>query len=160
MARISAKLLLILFLIPTCCAKDPLRELPAFKDVDPRIEAYYERFYKETGMYPVGITAGFSDLETNIAGECVTNGPFREIIIDNQYWLDIGDYDGLREQLVYHELGHCLLGLDHLPNMYGNIPLSIMNPVGFDEGLQLTTYKQRHSDYVKALIFNSYITYP
>jgi len=69
----------------------------------------------------------------DIIGECITytNGQ-KEIIIDEEYWNapEIGDGD--REELIFHELGHCQLGLVHVNTLLPNgMPTTIMNAQHF-----------------------------
>jgi len=50
-------------------------------------------------------------------GYCVSN---HKIVLNIQHWSGINDWE--KKELIYHELGHCFLGLGH------NSDISIMNP--------------------------------
>ena len=71
--------------------------------------------------YPIDIY--FSDLEEPKIGLCITkkyvylDGKVvykKEIAIDMKYWLKTTNCK--RKLIMYHELGHCDLGLDHVTN--------------------------------------------
>lgn len=86
-------------------------------------------------------------------GMCITYpGGFKIITLDSEYWYNTLDEDQ-KEFLVYHELGHCLLGQDHREEMveseYGNVKLSIMASIM----LPINTYKERRGHY-KYELFN------
>jgi len=133
-----------------------------FGGVDPKIQVYFDRFKAETGRDPNFITAGFTTLieADNFVGECIKDDYQAEIRIDPVYWASIENVDILKEQLVFHELGHCVLNLGHIPevNPYTGQPLSIMYPAVFnlEEGMNL---EANETEYVKALVENKPITY-
>lgn len=55
----------------------------------------------------------------NVAGMCSTNNRgLRHIIIDQNFWLRAGHYS--REMIVFHELGHCILGRGHKEDAFEN----------------------------------------
>jgi hypothetical protein len=71
-------------------------------------------------------------------GVCITWGNGKRVVkIDKDHWEGI--YDSQRLQLVYHELGHCVLNRPHF-DQHGEIaedlealvPLSIMRSYAFD----------------------------
>jgi len=54
----------------------------------------------------------FSDLKDPRVGECWRwKSGYREIKVDSKYWKEIDSAN--REQLIWHELGHCILHLKH-----------------------------------------------
>jgi len=55
-------------------------------------------------------------------GVCYYRGPWRYIEIDPTFWSHASNAE--KRVLVYHEMGHCDLNLDHDPGY------SIMNPFG------------------------------
>lgn len=73
------------------------------------------------------------------AGMCYAFNPNSSdnlISINNKYWDKIGDLG--KEQLIFHELGHCVLGLGHNNKIgkVGNwlsVPVSIMYSVHFGD---------------------------
>jgi hypothetical protein len=87
-----------------------------FTSVDPQLQQYFDYFYNITGLQTSGITAGFTTLGTDIAGECVWGGLWNEVRINSTpgYWNAMPP--NVRQQLVSHELGHCALYLHHINN--------------------------------------------
>lgn len=69
--------------------------------------AFYEDAAKRFCIAPP-IQVYFSRLESNIAGYCIYNFG---ILLNEDNWVKYGPYQRL--ELMYHELGHCALGLDH-----------------------------------------------
>lgn len=96
----------------------------------------------------------------SVIGYCQRSSGYKRVVIKISYWNSASVSD--REQLVFHELGHCLLNLDHNDtvevapfwnNPYyqaNNVPSSIMNTFHFDSGL----YSGNRGEYVKRL-FNA-----
>ncbi len=124
------RLLLALGLLSICaCGKAPV-------SVDPALQPYFASFETDVGFSTDGINAEFAtNLENNPLGETVgecmiyTDGT-RTIRIDSAYWAKI-DNDS-KTELMYHELGHCSMGLGHTPGYQANgCPVSIMNPYTF-----------------------------
>jgi hypothetical protein len=75
-------------------------------------------------------------------GVCISWGDNREIHILREFW-DASN-DATREMLVFHELGHCSLGRDHLNDTVNGNPVSIMNSFIFTS--------QTYLDYMAAYI--------
>lgn len=74
---------------------------------------YLDNFVKDSkgviskdNLYSV--TVDFDDLEGTVAGVCYPNPFDTEIYIDKDWWYRHTDKSE-REELVYHELGHCVL---------------------------------------------------
>jgi hypothetical protein len=71
----------------------------------------------------------------------------RFIEIDNTYWASASYYE--REHTILHELGHCVLDLEHDKAMTGDSiftrPLSIMHPYTFSQ------YENYRKEYLKEL---------
>lgn len=144
------------------CGQQPMdhftRVQPApFKySLEAEFVPYYERF---TDVYNVNtkfVAGWFADTYTNSGGNAVgicysyTDGS-RRIEIDRDYWNASSDLG--KEQLMFHELGHCVFNLDHnettidLQN-YGTIPASIMWPYTFGENWY---YSELKDYYLKEL---------
>ncbi len=90
--------------------------------VDPAFVDYKHRFERHYGK-PVSVGINFGEME-NAVGVCyyVTGN----IEIDKDYWDSVGE--SAREELIFHELGHCVLNKEHNEYMMGDCPASIMYP--------------------------------
>lgn len=99
--------------------------------VDPQIQPYIDRFVKtsnEVGapvvvdnlVASIGTTA-----KTDYAGQCVIGNGTPTMTLNSIYWPTFDD--ALREELVFHELGHCVLNRLHNNDVDARgIPVSIM----------------------------------
>ncbi len=112
------------------CGKAPI-------NVDPALQPYVDRWnsiYKHKVDVDVGFgdTLGMSGLG-EIVGECVINDDESKVVIDRRYWRI--SQDAAREELMFHELRHCILLLGHdsglISSNRGQIPRSIMYPYVF-----------------------------
>lgn len=69
-----------------------------------------------------GLIIEFGDLDNGVAGLCHYGKPIR-IEIDRAYWNEMGKYGGadlIREELIFHEMGHGILGRKHLNTTLSN----------------------------------------
>jgi hypothetical protein len=96
-----------------CCSKPTASSDPAFDRYVNEFEYYSKRNAKDIPIY-------FSTkLPSNIAGLChyyrIGKGPiiWGYVEIDKANWLATTEYQ--RINLIFHELGHCVLGRDHMP---------------------------------------------
>lgn len=101
---------------------------------------YVDGFYEQAKIRNVSVNKKNSDAlsigysfnltDYNTLGEC--NVPATKIGISESYWLSASDAE--KEVLVFHELGHCLLGRRHedglMPISGGTIFKSLMNSAG------------------------------
>lgn len=75
------------------------------------------------------ITFGAMDHPTHV-GECqnyvVLFESYSEVLIDKEFWDTASD--NRKEQLIMHELGHCLLHRAHLTARVHGFPISFMYP--------------------------------
>lgn len=131
---------------------DHLREVqasPFTYKLDSELVPYYERFTDVYGVDSKYVAGWFADTNSHserAVGICYsyTNGD-RRIEIDPTYWANSSDNG--KEQLIFHELGHCVFNLDHNDNRldikdYGTIPASIMNSYAFGEQWYYETFKE------------------
>jgi hypothetical protein len=138
----------IAFLLVGCGKQLFSASAPAPVVVDPILAPYVAVFEQNTGTSAAGVSVQFADTSGTAnplgetVGECtiykdgygnITN---RVIQIDPSYWATIDESQ--QEQVVAHELGHCVLFLGHTPgdisggDMDG-CPISIMNPYSFSD---------------------------
>lgn len=88
--------------------------------------------------------------EQNVVAQCQKNpGQSPLIIVSQVYWpqFDVK----MREELIFHEMGHCVLNRGHRPDENNEMPLSIMNPVIFG-GL---AYLGNYNHYMHELFFQA-----
>jgi hypothetical protein len=93
-----------------------------------------------------GITGTKDDPGT--IGTCSIANGFPLIIIDRRFWGVADEFE--REELIFHELGHCLLDRDHCEPKKDGKSLSIMEP----DLLGSTYYKANRENLINEL-FNS-----
>lgn len=68
-----------------------------------------------------------------LTGMCVGNDEVRTVLILRAYWEKASNLQ--KEQLIFHELGHCVLNLPHDASRNENgVPKSIMYPAMISEG--------------------------
>ncbi len=101
-------------LVLTACVKDKEEEV----FVNEEFDYYFQRF--ETAAAERGLELDIEDLtahisiiqEANVAGVCETaETGERTIRVDNVYWNNADEWE--REFVIFHELGHCVLGRGH-----------------------------------------------
>lgn len=124
------------------------------RSVPESVEPYVSRFEKEFNVainYPVE----FFVTKDKVVGRCVTwTDGARKILLDSKYFSEASSAQ--KEQLVYHELGHCELRLDHddstieFDGLTGKWPNSIMKSSTFDDE-EAAVYEMHRDHYVKEL---------
>lgn len=108
--------------------------------IDPLLEPYVDRFESLTQhQYPVDIKVDIKDLPPNEDGICaISSNGFKEISISpiyiqhEQFTIDSTGYSKGLEQLVWHEIGHCILYRQHTTALRDGVhPSSVMYPYTF-----------------------------
>jgi len=140
---------LLIILLTACASFQPLIY------IDPEIAPYFTRFEEYYGRPVLGVSARFSPSIAPQAGACIRkrqNGRLvqRTIKIHPDVWRWNGDM--AKEQLVFHELGHCELKRSH---RNGSIslgkdvgPASIMADEMFGGD---NVYEDNHAYYIQEL---------
>lgn len=102
-----------------------------YRYVAPGLEPYVEHF-EEVYNLAIDYPIEFADLEPGIVGRCRLYGGQRNVYIDSTFF-EMNQYDtGAIHQLIFHELGHCSLLLNHNDNLNEqNQEVSIMNSYAF-----------------------------
>jgi hypothetical protein len=125
MYRVSLYLLLAISL--NACQSDPISSDGDSRLVPDDLQPYFSSFEDAAADLGVpidiaasGITAEIRAInQGNVAGTCSTNGfEIRHITIDRSFWTTASPL--LREMVVYHELGHCILGRGHTETSFAN----------------------------------------
>ena len=143
-------LLTITFLLVTSCATiNVVSDCEHY--VDSSFKIYIDEFMKQAEKNDMDKDSlqdfamiFASRLDGNTAGICLH--PTNTILVNAEYWKLIDEYQ--REDLIFHELGHCVLGRSHCDakNEDGT-PVSIMNP----RVMWSATYMISRDRYVKEL---------
>lgn len=123
--------------------------------LDEPLEVYYKRFIDEAFMrgldveyatYQVEATIG--EITTpNVIGTCSWDQAQKHsIVLDRVYWRSASDLQ--REFLVFHELGHCVLGRGHVDSSdaSGNCISIMSSGTGDCRVLYLSSYRNRLVD--------------
>jgi hypothetical protein len=141
-------LLLAVVLAISACGREPKLEIGR------EFEPYVERFKlkgNEVGK-PVSVNdliVKFGQTEPKQDGVCETSDHTTPtIIINERAWRQMEDLG--RESLMFHELGHCILGRSHVMIMNAdepNVPSSLMYPVA----INLSIYAEKRDYYVREL---------
>ena len=121
------KRLTILAILLSGCGQAPIGV------VDPLMAPYFARFSQAIGVDVSEISGRFANLSGATVGLCTVSGQGKLIQIDPTNWDKAGDDE--REEILFHELGHCSMNLVHIPelqlmNSY-LCPVSIMYPYDF-----------------------------
>lgn len=149
----------VLFLLLIGCGKNGLLDVlykkgsPKKKKSDQAFIKYINKFnsysYKKSEVPIV-----FDEIKGNSVGVCTkwSNG-YREIGIDKEYWHSISE--GQKEQLIFHELGHCVLDKDHNNNtiIFSGVicPTSVMRSYAFNSYEINNCYNYDYNHYIKDL---------
>jgi hypothetical protein len=114
--------------------------------VDPVFQPYYNTFYLTYNINP-RVPIGLKSLVFPIGGECNSfSDGGKEIAVDSTFWTNASDLG--REQLVFHELGHCIFGrLHNRMTLPDGCPKSIMNPYNFSDAC----YSAHRTEYLQEL---------
>jgi hypothetical protein len=134
--------MLIVFLVG--CGKGPVYQDDTFR---PYVDMF-KNYYQVDTSY---LTIKFNKLKNNNVGICYFSQI--KVEIDSEFW-SLATEDE-KEQLIFHELGHCVLGLSHNTNLitYDKdntvfIPESIMYPKIF---AKFGYYKEYRNYYFEQL---------
>ena len=141
--NVTQSLYLIAFIVFTSCGFDnpPLQDdnlvddntQPLFSNVDNRLVSHFQEFENEAAdrgfdfdLNALGITGVIEQIpEDGVAGTCQYGLHIHHVTIDANFWNNASQ--NLREFVVFHELGHCVLNRDHEEGAFANgICISIM----------------------------------
>lgn len=125
--------------------------------IDPTVQPFYNSFLAEASKQGKDLKID-SLMITKVSvlpelelGRC-DDGDIPIVLILDSYWESASIAD--KEQLIYHELGHCVLGRKHLDGkLDSGIPISIMNTFHFDR----STYVYYHDYYMRELFLGPFL---
>lgn len=143
------KLILLIFLM-SCSSPSVKKEGPVpYRNVDVRAMKYVKSFEKYYGKNIPNISIEFKDLTGRAGGVCHTiKGTIK---IDEPMWEYKKD-EYAKEEVIFHELGHCVLGLghDYVIKKKSKCPSSIM----YYQGASIKgCYKKYRPYYIRELFF-------
>jgi len=146
---------LIMLLLITGCGKGFQDFInigePNFKKAktDPIFTPFIQSFEAEFNRR-VKVPIVLKTIKQGYAGVCLvySNG-YREIRINKDSW-DYYNHEQ-KEQLVYHELGHCVFNKDHDNTLRENCPNSIMRSFMFNEHEINECYLPNYTHYMHNL---------
>lgn len=111
-------------------------------------DMYYVHTQREAPAIEVNFLFGTIISHNNdVVGFCDTLGETL-IAIDFEAWQSLSGLE--REQLVFHELGHCVLGRPDTDEIKDNLPSSIMHLNMIDEQV----YSKNRAEYLEELFSN------
>lgn len=126
-------------------------------NVDPAIAPYFYRFNKDIGFDPINITAQILMLDFPKVGQCIIYESGKRVVqMDVTYWQSASD--NMKEEAVFHELGHAF-GLEHIYGVTDTYcPVSIMYPYSFGNSACYFNNKKYYYDELKSHIVISSLT--
>ena len=151
--RVAMASFLFLFLIS--CAED----IDVALEIDPEIKPIFEAFEGAASnrgmiisMLDEGVGAVFAATTDNAAGQCVAKSNGEHYIrIDEDYWKKASALE--KEFLVFHELGHCVLGRSHDDTSSANGACMSMMTSGLG-GCRLNYSSQTREGFIDELFSN------
>ncbi len=124
-------MLFIIFILSiTSCQEDLIPDEPDQTlggDIPTELASYFKAFQEEASQHGIvvdydeaNVTAEIQKLnQGSVAGSCTTNGQdIRHITIDQEFWNKATHL--IKEMVIFHELGHCVLGRGHKEDSFEN----------------------------------------
>lgn len=144
---------LVLFMglvVLSACGKAPDQQV---LDVAPEFTSYVTRFQQSAAQVgsPLAVTnlrIQFGQMENpQERGLCDVSSleSVPTILIDKAGWSQMDDAS--REEVLFHELGHCVLRRKHNAGLTKGLPVSMMNPYTIGDGV----YLSQHDYYLREL---------
>ena len=135
------------------CGKDEQRDPRKYAGIHPEFREFVDSYKSRSGLSIGDLSMNFEDLPDNVAGRCSysyyngTNYP--EVLVDPEVWDKMSKAQ--HENLVYHELGHCVQGLGHREELQEDgCPNSLM----YHQVLS-TSCLSKHTDHYLSEFFSS-----
>ena len=109
------------------CGDGFFMESPNSRMVPPGLKERVREFERRYDIY-VDYPIRWRNKIAPVEGKCHSNDPVRKrVYLRRSYWKNVGDRR--RTALLYHELGHCSLYLEHDKKTFPNEePYSLMHP--------------------------------
>lgn len=122
---------------PNTLDKDMFKPKTTFKHVrEPAFESYFKQFEDLTGISTQDVSTKFQAQKDMLVGTCHSwSTGEREIQIAYYYWEVLSELE--KQNLIFHEAGHCSLNLGHDDTFIEQdntiMPRSIMYPYLFGD---------------------------
>ena len=123
-------LFLLCIVFASSCQNDPVVEDNSEiinASIPPSLTPFFETFRAKALEYDLVIDYSVANVtaeiiiinEGSVAGSCTTNGhDLRHITIDQTFWNQASHL--VKEMVIFHELGHCILGRGHREDSFSN----------------------------------------
>ena len=123
-------LFVIFILSTTSCQQDLIQDESRDSlrgDIPTDLTSYFKSFQDEALQHGIivdydaaNVTAEIQNLnQGSVAGTCTTNGQdLQHITIDKEFWDQATHL--IKEMIIFHELGHCILGRGHKEDSFEN----------------------------------------
>ena len=142
------KMLILILLVS--CGKTVTKKEGSKLNIHPLAQAYVASFEARAQRPITSLEITFREFDPGqtTLGYCQKGGKSPLIVINLNFWNKPWFSEADKEQLIFHELGHCILNREHLNDTdSGGNPLSIMNYYHFSN-LQ---YENDYSSYIQEL---------
>jgi len=130
--EISMRLLLLILLLLSGYAEagrviDPTEVMPGGES-NVAFSEFTLYFELRTGVSVSNVPIQFANLKPGMSGMCISWGSGeRKIMVDRFVWTKLFNYEQ-KMQLIWHELGHCRLGIEHSDKVGADgCPTSLMH---------------------------------
>lgn len=145
---LKSKIIVLTCFLLVGCADTPAPIDVAFKPFVNRFEVLLGKTIKFSVL--------FADMDQQYAGMCwLYSTGDRKIEINPYSWDKLNELG--KEEVIFHELGHCELGRGHTyDSTKDGYPASIMYPVAFGEA---PFYEENHYYYINELLTNKVYEY-
>lgn len=141
----KTKLIALMLLLSACGTKEK-------SIIEPSLVSYVQSFEMKIGVPVNNVDVVFKPIKYPTIGLCYRGGGEKnKVEIDPVQWKKMDEYG--REQLMYHELGHCVLGLGHNDaeaKLDGwMVEGSIMNSYWFGNSWYYLKYRENYNQALK-----------
>lgn len=124
---------------------------PPATAIDADLAPYFEMFENAIGVSTEGISGKIDEISSAYLGTCTLDeaANIKLVEINKYYWARSTDDE--RENTVFHELGHCAMGLSHINTLdkYG-CPTSIMYYAEFPHQYCFELFRQNYYDELRS----------
>jgi hypothetical protein len=149
---------LIALIVTSCGDPNEYRVEPVFAEYVQRFELEAAKRGKDYKLQTEGLIIEFAKLKDEQAGLCHYENPIR-IEVDSVYWKKISATAGadmMKEDLIFHEMGHGILGRKHLNTILENGDWKSMMCGGtkVDNRPWNINYRRARRDYYVNELFN------